>query len=211
MPKGGKSTSKLSLSKRRERAFILFARGYTNSDVAKDITVAPDTVAKYRKLYESRIHAQAAANPNFLREVVENTVRTLEELDQIRADAWAHMKSRKEVRHHTCPHCEEEFVERETIEISDSTRAQYQRILLSAQDQRAKLMGLLGIKHEVVVSIMQVKVVQDKLLEFMGGSLCAADRIKLENFLTQPELMEYMQGMPGMQAIETSALEMAEI
>lgn len=202
----GKTKSTLNLSKRRERAFELFARGYTNTDVAKDLKVRMDTVASYRKLYEERIHAQAAANPNFLREVVDNTVRALEELDKIRADAWLHLEDRIVKTEHECPECETTFVEKERIAISDQTRAQYHNVLLKAQDQRAKLMGLLGVKHEVFVAIMQVKVVQDKLLDFMGRNLCEGDRAKLDAFLTSPELVEYMGGS-ALDAIDTSSIE----
>lgn len=205
MPKV-KTKSKLNLSKRRERSFELFAKGYTNTDVAKDLKVRMDTVAGYRALYNDRIHAQAAANPNFLREVLQNTIRAMDELDRIRADAWAHLEDRIVKTEHQCPECETIFVEKDRVQVSDQTRAQYHNVLLKAQDQRSKLMGVLGVKQEMLVAIMQVRVVQDKMLGFMGEHLCDADRAKLETFLTSPELVEYM-GSGALGAIEAESVE----
>lgn len=191
-----KTRSKLSLSERREQAYVLFAKGYTNARVAEELKVNKDTVKGYRDRYESSVQAQAAANPAFLRDVVANTFRSLAELDQIREDAWAHMKRRKEKREFVveCPECEYEFtfVAKLDYEIPDQTRVQYQNVLLKAQDQRSKLFGIMGVKQEVMVAMMQVKMVQDRLLHFMAEHLCAADRVELEEFLQSPELAKYM-------------------
>lgn len=205
--KKGKSKSKLGLSQRRERAFELFARGYTNADVARDLTVHADTVARYRELYNERIHAQAAANPNFLKDVVTNTMRSLEELDRIRADAWQHMESRTVRVEHECPECEHQWVEKERVEISDQTRAQYHNVLLKAQDQRSKLFGVLGVKQEVFVAIMQVKIVQDRILEWMAQNLEGDVRDALADFL-EAELGEYVNPVTTpFGVIDTTAVE----
>lgn len=189
-----KSKSKLGLSARRERAFECFAKGWTNTDVAKDLKVHMDTVAGYRELYEERIHSQAAANPNFLRDVVSNTIRSLEELDRIRADAWQRMEPRRIRVEHECPACEHVWKEVEYRDVSDQTRVQYHNVLLKAQDQRAKLFGVLGVKQEVFVAIMQVKIVQEKILDWMGTNLEGEAREALATFL-ETELREYV--MPG--------------
>lgn len=205
--KKGKSKSKLGLSQRRERAFELFARGYTNTDVARDLTVHMDTVARYRGLYEERIHAQAAANPNFLKDVVNNTMRSLEELDRIRADAWKHLEPRTTKVVHECPECETTWTEKEKVEVSDQTRAQYHNVLLKAQDQRSKLFGVLGVKQEVFVAIMQVKIVQDKVLEWMAENLEGDLRDALATFLVE-ELGEYVNpATTPFGVIDTTAVE----
>lgn len=200
-----KSKSKLSLSERRELAFQLFARGYTNRDVASRLRVSEDTAGSYRKHYEERIHAQAAANPAFLRDVLSNTVRSLTELDAIRADAWQHLEPRS-VKFE-CTECGHR--EKVKIEVSDQTRAQYHNVLLKAQDQRSKLFGVLGVKQEVLVAVAQIIQVRDKMIEWMGRNLCAEDREALASFL-EGELGAYMgEDAPSQafRAIDTVAVE----
>lgn len=202
-----KTKSKKTLGQRRERAFELFARGYTNVEVKNDLGVSKATVTGYRKLYNERIHAQAAANPNFLRDVVTNTMRALEELDKIRADAWKHMEPRKvQVE---CPHCEHVWKER--FEVSDDVRSKYMGHLLKAQEMRAKLLGVLGIKTDIFVAVLQVKVVADALMNFMGEELCAEDREKLAEFLMQPELREYMGGANILDVVDAEVVEDREL
>lgn len=202
-----KAKSKLGLSQRRERAFECFAKGWTNTDVAKDLNVHMDTVAGYREKYEASIHAQAAANPNFLKDVVSNTIRSLEELDRIRADAWKHLEQRKIRVEHECPECEHTWRETMYVDVSDQTRAQYHNVLLKAQDQRSKLFGVLGIKQEVFVAIMQVKIVQDRILEWMSMNLEGDVREALAQFL-ETELGEYVNPqVNAFAAIDTTAVE----
>lgn len=190
-----KSKSKLKLSQRREKAFSFFARGYTNTDVAAELKVHPDTVAGYRKLYEENLHAQAAANPGFLKDVLTNTIRNLAELDHIKAEAWKHMEPRKTKTTVECPHCEENFSVTETIEVSDQTRVQYLNVALKAQDQRSKLFGVLGIKQEVFAAVMQVSIVQQKLMEWMMEHLDNITRDELATFM-EKELGEYLGNNP---------------
>lgn len=199
-----KTRSKMTLSERREAAYTLFAKGFTNKAVAESLKVNKDTVKGYRDRYEASIQAQAQANPAFLRDVVANTFRSLHELDKIREDAWKHMERRKEKREFEveCPECGEGFIFTTKLdyEIPDQTRVQYQNVLLKAQDQRAKLFGIMGVKQEIMVAMMQVKAVQDRLLHFMAEHLCAADRAELEDFLQSPEIAQYMSaGSPASQ------------
>lgn len=188
------SRSRLSLSERREQAFELFARGWSNQDVAKKLRVNRDTVKGYREKYEANLHAQARANPDFLKDVVANTIRALQELDRIRADAWKHMEPRTVKHEIQCPNCEHEWEIKLRHEITDKERASYHSVLLKAQDQRAKLFGIMGIKQEVFIALVQVKTVQDMLLEFISETLCPADKAALEQFLLKPELQSYMNG-----------------
>lgn len=204
-----KSKSKLGLSQRRERAYEMFARGYTNTDVARELNVNKDTVTNYRKKYESSLHAQAASNPGFLQDVVANTIRSLTELDRIRADAWKRLKDRKIRIEVQCPHCDEEFTIRHELPVTDETAARYHGVLLKAQDQRSKLFGVIGIKQEVFVAILQVKVVQDKILDWLGEHLTGSDREALAEFLESSEIAAYTQGQHSLGTIDTTAIEAA--
>lgn len=186
-----KSKSKLSLSKRRERAFILFARGYTNTAVAQDLKVHMDTVAGYRAKYEESIHAQAAANPDFLSQVLANTVRALAELDSIREDAWKHLEDRVVREEHECPRCEHTWTTKVRVAISDQTRAQYHNVLLKAQSERSKLFGLLGVKAEMLAHVENVNTVQRLMLAWMAENLCAMDREKLAHYV-ETSLRQYL-------------------
>lgn len=210
-----KSKSKMSLSQRRERAFQLFAKGYTNADVASELKVNKDTAAGYREKYEASLHAQASANPRYLQDVVTNTFRSFGELDQIRKDAWAHMKDRKQEIEFECPHCGEEGVLTIKTEVSDQTRVQYQNVLLKAQDQRSKLFGLMGVKQEIFVAVMQVKAVQDLVIDFLTNKLCAVDRAELESFLQSPEMAKYMSSAgqleAGAEIMDLDSEEMEEV
>lgn len=205
-----KSRSKLSLSERREKAFALFAKGYTNVDVARVLKVNKDTAASYRKHYEERIHAQAAANPAFLRDVLSNTIRALEEVDQVRADAWKQISESRIIHYEIeCDECGAELVAKLDMPLGDDARTKYQNVLLKAQDQRSKIMGVLGVKAEVIAAMTQIKVVQDLLLRFMMENLCAEDRQKLEEFLMSPQMVQYVGGNTSVvtEAIDVRALE----
>ena len=195
-----KSNSKMTLSERREKAFEYFSRGYTNRKVASILKVNKDTAAGYRRKYEENLQAQARANPDFLKDIAANTVRSLEELDRIREDAWSHMESRTVKVEHTCPECETEYETKIRYEITDKERVAYQSVLLKAQDQRSKLFGVMGVKQEVFIALVQVKAVQDLILEFISNSLCPADKAALEAFLLTPELQAYMTGTRGLDA-----------
>jgi len=207
MPKG-RTKSKLSLEERRLAAFDLFRQGMSDGDVGRQIGVSRQTAYSYRKIYEKRLYERASANPRFFRDVVANTMRALEELDQVRADAWKQLRRKRTKVPVTCPHCSEDFDFTVEYPVSDQSRSQYHSTLLKAQEQRSKLLGVIGVKHEVFIAIMQVKIVADKLMAFMGRELCANDREKLEEFLTGPEMIDYMRGGSGvLDAIEAGVVE----
>lgn len=187
-----KSKSKLSLGKRRERAFELFARGYTNADVKRDLGVGSDAVAGYRKLYNERIHAQAASNPGFLSDVLQNTLRILEELDQVRADAWKQISKDRTIRME-CPHCERTF--KIKVPLTDQTRAQYHNVVLKALDSRAKVFGILGVKSEMFAQVQGVQYVQGKIIEYLTKNLPPQYREELATYM-ETELGEYFGNAP---------------
>lgn len=203
-----KTKSKLTLSQRREKAYELFARGYTNKDVKERLHVSNDTVANYRKQYNERIHAQAAANPKLLQDVVSNVIRTLEELDQIRADAWKKMEPRTRKVKIECPECGHRWKEVESYEVSDQTRAQYLNVLLKAQNERNKLFGVIGIKQEAFSMMMQTQIVQNRIIEWMMNNLEGDIREALANFL-ETELSEYMQNQTPLASL-TSGVDVVD-
>lgn len=192
MPRG-RTKSKMTLKQRREQAFSMFAKGFSDSEIAKKLRVTRQTINNYRRKYEEAIQDEAISNPRLMQDALGNTIRSLHELDQIRENAWKELEDRKLERRVKCPNCDHRFHERFRDPVADHTRVQYLNTLLKAQDQRAKLFGVLGVKQEVFVLVAQVKYVQDKILEFLTRSLCLDDRRKLEEFLTtNPEISEYM-------------------
>lgn len=182
----GKTASTLNLSERRERAFDLFRKGYTNADVARKVRVTSDTAAAYRKRFEELIQKQVADRPDLLSDVLGNTWRVVEETDMVRADAWRRLGKK---RVHYCEECGEPCgCEQDP---PHSAISAYHSTLLKAQDIRMKVFGLLGVKQEYFIRVQEIEALQRKLLEFMSSSLCAADRDRLEAFLGSqlPELM----------------------
>lgn len=156
-----RSNSDLSLSERRERAFTLFSRGWTNAKIARDLHVDADTVGRYRQDYEDRMAEVLHNDPAFLRDIASNTIRMLEENEQVRREAW----------------------ERYESATSDTNRVQYLNTIVKAQEQRSKLLGVLGVKHEFLLHVQNVQRVQEQLISFMRAELCASDRDKLQTYL----------------------------
>jgi hypothetical protein len=158
---GGGTKSPLRLGARRQKAFEMFVEGASNVEVARALQISPDTAGRYKKLYDEKINEQAASNPHLLREVLPNTIRSLQELDKVRAYAWSRANETQ----------------------SDTIRAQMLNVILKAQDQRAKLFGLMGVKQEALAYTMQVQKQQEALIEYMRRELCVADRAKLDDFI----------------------------
>lgn len=162
MPRG-RTNSTLSLSERRERAMRRFLQGYTNIDIARELGVTDETVARYRAEYEDQIRTQARERPDLLIRVVDNTVLTLQELELVRQTTW------------------EEYQEAE----SPNTRATLLNTLVKIGQQKASLFGLFGVRQEFFLHIQKVERFQQALLEWMQRELCAEDRGKLEAFIAQ--------------------------
>jgi transposase-like protein len=154
---------RMGIGQRREMSAVLFARGYTNAEVAREMDIHPDTVTRYRRWYEDSLAEQAKNNPHMLRDVLGNTLRTLEELDRVRVAAW------KDYEESVTPTARKGFLD----------------VITKAQSERAKLFGLMGVKQDTLVYINGVKEVQDKLMDFMTKELCPADRTKLETYLVE--------------------------
>lgn len=165
------TNSEHSLSERKEIARSLFIRGYTNADVARELGVHPDTVARYRADYEEEVESQAADNPHLLHDVLLNTVRSLAELEELRRETWDQYEDAS----------------------SQQYRNQLLNTLVKIQDQRAKLFGLFGVKAEFFAHVQNLRILHQKLIAFMERELCAADKVKLERFLTQGELADIIR------------------
>lgn len=169
----GRAGSSFSLRERRERAYEMFAKGNRVSQVAKKLGVRWDTAKRYEKEYQVGLRSEAGKNPQMLQNVLENTIRTLEELDIVRRQAWADYEK--------CT--------------SKQTRALFLNTVLRAQAQRNQLFGLIGVRQEYVLTINNVRIVQDRLLEFMSKHLCEKDKEKLERFMLE-DLKDYLDERP---------------
>jgi transposase-like protein len=166
----GRTASPYPLQQRKRLARDLFLQGYSVSEVADELTISVDTAIRYKQQYEAEIKEQARANPQLLTNVLENTVRAMEELDAIRREAWA--------KYHTTSHVQ--------------TQSNMLNIALKAQSERAKLFGLFGVRPEFMMHVQRVQMLQQKLLEFMQREMCTADKQKLESYLTG-ELRQFLQ------------------
>lgn len=181
----GRTKSKLTLGERRRKAGDLFAKGFSDDEVARELRVTRQTVNSYRRRYEEELHDEARKNPTLLREVLANTMRSLSELDRVRAEAWKHLKNRKTTEVLECQECGHLNEVAIAYEVSDQARTQYLNVLLKAQDQRAKLFGVIGVKADMLVAVAQVKVIQDKVIDFIQRELGPESRAKLEAFLVK--------------------------
>lgn len=181
----GKTKSKLTLSERREEASELFAKGFNVSDVARRLKVSWETAKAYKEWHEERIANSANENPQMLQDVLRNTIASLAELDQIRKEAWR------------------------TYHTADSKQIKLQALntIRSAQQDKAKLFGLFGVKQDFYVHVQNVTVVQGMILDFLGRELCEPDRRKLEAFLAKPELQRYMGQAQGIPILELDSEE----
>lgn len=191
----GKTRSKLTLSERRERAVELIGRGYTDTDVARDLRVSRATAANYRRIYEDSIQQRVREAPDTLRDVLGNTFRQLHELDDIRKMTWEKLRRRKATIEVVCDDCGTitEYTYQEPP--TDQATVQYQNVLLKAAESRSKLLGLLGVKQEVFIEIQNVNIVQTKIMAWLQSNLDHASKEKLAVFI-EDELSQYIAAAP---------------
>lgn len=153
-------------------------KGWTIVAVAADLSVTEETASRYKHEYQDKIQQQAAANPSMLVEVLQNALVALDENDTIRRHAWEDFDN-----------CDGMEVECDcgTVLVlpprPSTTRNAYLKTILSAQEQRAKIYGLFGVKAEFYQQVAHIKQLQDKLIEFMKRELCPEDRAKLLRLL----------------------------
>lgn len=196
------TAKKKTRSQRIERATELFSRGYSNMDVARDIGISRNTATAYRKIYEERLKTKTAENPRFLHDIIGNTVRQIEELDEARKALWKDYELARVGLEIECESCEEVML---VPVASMTTRNSLMANIIKVQDQRSKLYGVIGVKAEFFAMVAGVKAVQDALLAFMSAELCPADRAKLDRYMDSPEIAQYLTGAP--EAIEAQSWE----
>lgn len=197
----------MTRSQRIEAAQKLFARGYSNADVARELGVHADTATAYRRLYEEGLQKQAASNPHIFSEVLLNTQRALVELDQIRTNAWEQIQGHRVIEVQ-CEHCDSLF--NVNFPISDQARVQYQNVILKAQHERAQLFQLLTSRTEVLVRHEHTKIVQERILGWLKDNLSLNDREKLAVFI-ETQLSEFMGELPSGPVPDTSGILDAEL
>lgn len=198
----GRTDSPLSLRERKKVAFDCFSRGFTNDQVKSRISVTDETVGNYRREYEGELRQQMLDNPGLLRNVLENTVRGLEELDQARRALWEEYEAATHPLVLQCPYCEEEH---SYLRVSSpQTRNQILGNIMKSQELRSRMLGLFGVKQEFLLHVQSVRAIQEALLGFMRENLCSEDKVKLERLLTE-ELgahLDQTHSMPVLQITE---------
>lgn len=181
-----RTASSMSLSERREEAASLFRKGFTNADVARRLKVSPDTAASYRKWYEQRHQQEIADNPHFLNEVLSNTLKNLQEIDEVRKEAWRqyHKAEARQIK----------------LQALNTVRA--------CQQDRARIYGLLGVDQATSAMYANIKFVQDKILQFLNEAICDDDRGKLARMLATPEFQKYFGASGNVEVIDASFKEL---
>lgn len=171
----GRTKSKLSLNERKQRAFRKFNKGFGPADAYHDkkLNISYDTARRYYKEWEAKARESARKDPDFLRDILANTLRALEELDEIRRAAWKEYSKGS---------------------LNPQVRQSLLNTMLRAQEQRQKLMGVFGVRQEVFVYLQQFQLFQVQLLDFLKRKLCAEDREQLIEFLDSPEIRPFLGG-----------------
>lgn len=181
MPRGV-TRSRLDLHDRKRLAFEMFTQGHNSRSVAQRLEIHPGTARMYREQWEERIQREAEHNPELLRDVITNTVQALHELDLVRVKAWEEYDEASGRTRLHCPNCDEDvFVAVSTPQ----TRNQLLATITRAQELRAKLLGLFGVKAEFMLHVQSIRRIQERLIAFMRTELCSADKQKLERLLTE--------------------------
>lgn len=167
-------------TERKQRAFKLYSRGYNPADTARKIGVSYDTASRYHKEWKALAKTSAVENPTLLKEVLQNTIQMLEELDQIRQEAW------------------EQYETAETHTLKNA----YLNTMLKAQEQRSRSLGVFGVKQEFFAYVQNIQIIQVKLMDFMRTELCADDRGKLIRMFEEGDLREHIEAsiMPTLEA-----------
>jgi predicted transcriptional regulator len=84
----GKTKSSLSYSERKETAFDLFTRHWTNADIARHLEVTPETISSYKKEWEKLSEEAVWNDPNYLNKILEHTRGRIDELEKVISRTW---------------------------------------------------------------------------------------------------------------------------
>lgn len=189
--KKGKTKSTMSYSERKILAFELFSKGFTVTDVAAEVGVSRNTATSYKKRWKEEVKATAAADPASVRDVLTNTALMLDEVNQVRAVAWQNLHRKPGILQIVCESCEHEMEYQYRFPPGDSAIAAYLNLLTKTAEQRAKLLGLMGVDQRLFNEVMAVNHVQNKMLAWLNDNLDAAMRGLLADFI-DTELAEYV-------------------
>lgn len=187
----GKTKSTLTFSERKIRAFELFGKGFTVTDVAKDLGVSRNTATSYKKRWKEEVKAEAQADPASVRDVLTNTKLMLDEVNQVRAVAWENLHRKPGILRIECESCEHEMEYQYRFPPGDTAIIGFLNLLTKTADQRAKLLGLMGVDQRLFNEVMAVNHVQQKMLVWLGENLDALTRGRLADFI-DTELAEYV-------------------
>lgn len=84
----GKTKSKLTYSERKETAFELFTRHWSNADIARKLDVTPETISNYKREWEKIQEESVWNDPNYLNRILEHTKSRVTELEQVMSHGW---------------------------------------------------------------------------------------------------------------------------
>lgn len=200
----GKHRSALSRFERIELASEIYRRGGTPSDVARKVKVSRQTAYTYREIYEAQLVEKAAKNAHQLSNHPLNAQRMLDELEEARRLAFQEFQKADRKTKIQCPECEEDII----VQIPDpDVKAKFLGLILKAQQDRAKLLGALGVKADTLAAVAAVKFVQDAMLKWMMENLCQVDRDALAGFLMSPDMLPYMGQQSGVPILEGESWE----
>lgn len=189
--KKGKTKSTLTYSERKIRAGELFAKGFTVTDVARDLGVSRNTATSYKKRWTADVKAAAQADPASVRDVLTNTRMMLDEVNQVRAVAWHNLHRTEGIIDIECESCEHTMRYQYRFPPGDTAIVGYLNLLTKTAEQRAKLLGLMGVDQRLFNEVMAVNHVQQKILEWLNDHLDARGRGDLADFI-DAELSEYV-------------------
>lgn len=198
------SRSPYTRSERREKAFDLFRKGYGPTDVGRKLKVSKNTALALKRRYEEAIKDEVRQRPDMMSDVLGNTLRSLEELDLVRKDAWRRLEGRSD---HECPECGTLLACSHSLPIQSAT--QLHGVILKAQEQRVKLFGLMGVKAEYFSHVSMVQAIQLRIIEFLQNELCEADRMKFTAWMDNalPEITERAESSSELPIIEADGYE----
>lgn len=158
----------LSLPARRNKAYRLFLRGFSTSEIAEKVKVTEDTVRSYLKHYQDKLGDRIASNPDYLDRVIEHTFVELERLSDREKEAWERLEN--------------------ATRASDQTNLM--NLIQRIGEQRAKILRLMDMRVEVVGRVERATKLQEALITYVQTCMCDECRRKLEEFLDDLDLTQ---------------------
>lgn len=148
-------------TRKRAQACRLFSEGYMPRDVAEKVEVSYRTAIVYQKFYQKKMQRAVIRNKDFFDKVVEHT---LQELDVLAGQAkWI-----KEIA--------EDEEEPSGVRISAFSQLRW------INEQRQKLKRLLDQKVEITHKVEEIRVRQDRIINFMEDELCPVCIDRMRDF-----------------------------